>query len=126
MSRFTQPVTISQLEGSDHKWVVETEDLAWEIGELGSGDLVPIPKGTTTDLASVPRIFWAFLPPHGRHTNASILHDRLYDVGDERGRKWADQQFLEAMLALGVPPLRAKFMWWAVRIFGGSSWKGQS
>lgn len=124
MSRFTQPVTIRQLEGSDTKWVVETEDLAWEVGEIGSGDLVQIPKGTVTDLASVPRLLWALVPPHGRHTNASILHDHLYRTADSRGREWADEQFLQAMLALDVPTFRAKLMWWAVRVFGRSSWKG--
>lgn len=122
MSHFTRPVTIQQKPGSDTLWEVRTKGLAWEVGNIGSGDLVPIPAGTITDLASVPRILWALIPPFGRHTNASILHDALYAKGDKRGRRWADQQFLEAMIALDVPDVRARVMWAAVRLAGWRHW----
>lgn len=122
MSRFTEPVTIRQQPGSDTMWIVQTVGLAWEVGRIGSGDLIEIPHETVTDLASVPRILWTVLPPFGRHTNAAVLHDVLYRTGDTRGRAWADRQFLEAMRALDVPALRARIIWAAVRVFGWWNW----
>ncbi len=123
MSQFTQPVDIRHRKGHDADWVVVTTDLRWEIGEIGSGKFVHIPKGFITDLASVPRFLWPFIPPHGRHTNASILHDYLYRYSHSNGRAWADRQFYEAMIALETPKVRARIMWLAVRVFGIFAWK---
>ena len=32
---------------------------------VGSDDVITIPSDFQTDLATIPRIFWAFLPPNG-------------------------------------------------------------
>lgn len=42
---------------------------------VGKDELITIPDGFETDLASVPRIFWAFLPPSGVYERAAVLHD---------------------------------------------------
>jgi hypothetical protein len=44
---------------------------------VGSDDLIEIADGFHTDLASVPRIFWALLPPSGVYEKAAVLHDFL-------------------------------------------------
>lgn len=44
---------------------------------VGSSDRFRIDDGFPTDLASVPRIFWALLPPHGAYERAAVLHDWL-------------------------------------------------
>ncbi|EDV7056814.1 DUF1353 domain-containing protein, partial [Salmonella enterica subsp. enterica] len=55
-----------------------------------------------TDLASVPRIFWAFMPPDGKYAKAAIIHDYMYDNA-LRTKKEADRIFLDGMTVLGVP-----------------------
>lgn len=42
---------------------------------VGGRDVITIPGGFETDLASVPRLFWALLPPHGVYERAAVLHD---------------------------------------------------
>jgi hypothetical protein len=44
---------------------------------VGGSDRFRIGDGFPTDLASVPRIFWALLPPHGVYEQAAVLHDWL-------------------------------------------------
>ncbi|MGT3199083.1 DUF1353 domain-containing protein, partial [Yersinia enterocolitica] len=65
-------------------------------------DVIKVPTGYVTDLASVPRVFWALFPPHGRYAKAAIIHDYLYDNA-LRTKKEADKIFLDGMQVLGVP-----------------------
>ncbi len=44
---------------------------------VGQHDVITIPAGTPTDLATVPRIFWALIPPQGAWERAAVLHDWL-------------------------------------------------
>lgn len=46
--------------------------------KLSNGEIIIIPEGYETDLSSVPKIFWSFLPPIGDFDLASIIHDYLY------------------------------------------------
>ncbi len=41
----------------------------------GATDTIEVPTGFVTDLASVPRLFWALLPPHGAYERSAVLHD---------------------------------------------------
>jgi hypothetical protein len=43
----------------------------------GRDDIIVIPPGMTTDLASVPRLFWSLMPPNGTYENAAVVHDEL-------------------------------------------------
>lgn len=80
-------------------------------------EVIHIPKGTITDLATVPRWLWLVVPPLGKYTKASIIHDYLYQnaIGS---KKYADEVFLEAMEVAGVKTWRRKIMYWSVRAFG--------
>jgi hypothetical protein len=42
---------------------------------VGASEVIRIPDGFVTDLASVPRIFWSFLPPDGTYEKAAVAHD---------------------------------------------------
>lgn len=48
-----------------------------ETAYVGDREVIHIPSDFETDLASVPRIFWALLPPTGVYEQAALLHDEL-------------------------------------------------
>jgi len=39
---------------------------------------IVVPRGFVTDLASIPRPFWSWLPPDGPWAKATVIHDFLY------------------------------------------------
>lgn len=86
-----------------------------------------IPTGFHTDGASIPRVFWPIIGPHGRYFPAAILHDYLYSKASdhhfETSRKQADDLFLEAMHNLDVPWPQRNPIHLAVRLFGWRSYK---
>ena len=88
------------------------------VGKEGGDDFVFVPTGTTTDFASVPRLFWSIIPPDGRWSQSSVLHDFLY-TKKSRPRKECDVIFRDSMKVLGVSWWRRNVMFAAVRLFGG-------
>jgi hypothetical protein len=122
MSKFTGPLNVSF---SDARSARLQEDLIWEADELGSGRIIVVPKGFTSDGASVPRLLWWFLPPWGdKSTRAAILHDYLRTMisrgtpvdGIERWAQ-ADWQFFLALRALKVNVVKALLAWLGVRAY---------
>ncbi len=92
-----------------------------------------VPEGYQSDLASIPT--WIFWWQWGKWNIAAIAHDYIYEHGyilsdwEEEGRKAmyfgkedADQLFYDICLFLGVRPITAKLMYWAVRLFGRGIW----
>jgi hypothetical protein len=103
---------------------------------------ISVKKGTSTDLASTPRILWNLIAPWDI-ARAAIIHDHLYatlrtyyennvrqnktDV-DEKVKIWrharalSDKVFLLGMESAdpSVPTWKIKSAYWAVRMFG--SW----
>ena len=59
MSSFTKPLTVTKVDA--RLWRVERQ-FTYFIGEEDSDEFVTIPKGFETDFASVPRLFWIFIP----------------------------------------------------------------
>lgn len=114
MSRFTTPADLRML--GNYRWQLLAE-FDFHVGGYPSREVVKVPAGTITDLASVPRPLWVIFPPHGEYAKAAIVHDYLYDqaIGSKH---WADEVFLEAMIVLGVARWRRVLMYWAVRVFG--------
>ena len=88
----------------------------------GERHQIVVPAGFVSDFASVPRIFWSWIPPHGRYLWASVVHDFLYHVGAPSGitRAEADHVFYQMMLHAGVSKWRARIMYGAVRVGGGN------
>lgn len=91
------------------------------------------PKGTFTDGASIPRLFWRLIgsPLTGRYRQAAVIHDAGYTnqlqwltlhLPHKYTRKEMDLMFLKLMKALGVSWWRRKAMYRAVRWFGGGHW----
>lgn len=79
--------------------------------------IITVPKDFVTNLASTPRFLWAILPPFGKYTEASVVHDYLY-FKKELPRKVCDMLFYELMIIKDTYKWKAKTMYWAVRIFG--------
>ena len=86
------------------------------------GVVVKVPADFDTDLASVPRILWSWMPPTGRYLRAAIVHDYLYRTAT-MPRKQADKVFHALMRRFGVGPVRARLMYWGVRIGGRGAWE---
>jgi Protein of unknown function (DUF1353) len=105
----------------NYQWEILTP-FEYHVGDYPSDDVIRVPAGAVTDLASVPRILWAIFPPHGRWAKAAIIHDYLY--ANAIGTKdYADLVFLEAMAVLGVPVVRRTLMFWAVSLFGRGAYR---
>ncbi|EDS9585265.1 DUF1353 domain-containing protein, partial [Salmonella enterica] len=115
MSCFTSPAIMEML--GHYKWRVY-EPFRFYLSE-DKNDVIEVPVGFVTDLATVPRIFWSLLPPDGEYAKAAIIHDYLYHY-PLRNRKESDLIFLDGMKVLGVPKWKRIIMYLAVRIFG---WK---
>lgn len=113
MSKFTTPAILEML--GHYNWRVY-EPFAFYLSDDNS-DVISVPAGFITDLASVPRIFWTLLPPDGKYAKAAIIHDYLYDNA-LRTKYEADRIFLDGMKVLGVPRWKRTIMYLAVRLFG--------
>ncbi len=108
------------------------KEFTYDVGALGSGRSVRVPYWFDTDGASVPRILWNLLPPFGQYGQAAVVHDKLYRDGKllvngvevDISREECDAIFLEAMKVLGVNVVTRYTMYYAVRMFGASSFKG--
>ncbi|OZU14097.1 phage tail protein [Salmonella enterica subsp. enterica serovar Altendorf] len=118
MSQFTTPAILEML--SHYNWRVH-EPFEFYLSDDNS-DVISVPAGFVTDLATVPRIFWTLLPPDGKYAKAAIIHDYLYDNA-LRTKKEADLIFLDGMTVLGVPKWKRTIMYWAVRLFGRGNYR---
>ncbi|ECG1115158.1 TPA: DUF1353 domain-containing protein [Salmonella enterica subsp. houtenae serovar O:57:z4,z32:-] len=87
-----------------------------------NSDVISVPAGFVTDLATVPRIFWTLMPPDGKYAKAAIIHDWMYDNA-LRTKKEADLIFLDGMKVLGVPRWKRTIMYQAVRLFGRGNYR---
>jgi hypothetical protein len=86
---------------------------------VGERDIIHIPSDFPTDLASVPRIFWALLPPHGAYERAAVLHD-AFCVWLAKGTspvsaRDADAIFRRVMREAGVGFVGRWVLWTGVR-----------
>tara|TARA_R100000664_G_C2671074_1_gene83085 strand:- start:80 stop:553 length:474 start_codon:yes stop_codon:yes gene_type:complete len=112
----------------------EGRDLLKHCGvQVTKKNVISVPKGYITDLASVPRFCWAFIAPFDV-ARAAVVHDILYEKINtaykdgkiitkqdrERYRKVADDVFKEGMES-AVPEVPKWKIWSAynaVRVFG--------
>ena len=115
MSSFTTELKVRPLP-DNKRWEL-LEEFDYYLGSLDSGLYIRVPKGFITDFASVPRIFWAILPPWDKYGKAAVLHDYLY-----HSRKFirilCDVIFYEAMVVLGVSRWKRWLLYLGVRIGG--------
>lgn len=115
-------------------WAVQRA-LEYQAGD-DPEELIIVPPGFVTDLASVPRMVWSFYPPDGPWAKAAIIHDFLYwtkgtgewheHVGITRvtpySRKEADDILKEAMADRKVGKWEQFVIWLSVRLGGAGGW----
>lgn len=132
--RFHGRLTLAMMgeSGGRTLWRVESSVTYWSPvlneSSLQFADLLTIPVGFRTDLASAPRVPVAWLLAGGVANGPAVVHDYLYAM------KWptkalADAVFFEAMGVdepdLGFVQVGAAKRWLMytmVKLFGGSAW----
>lgn len=119
MSSFTNALILKKKK--KREWEV-LQSFTYEVGHLGSGESIEVPAGFVSDLASVPRIFWPFLPPDGDYSQAAVLHDWLCIRKGNVERKYnyieVSKIFLESMAVLNVNFFIRQTMYYGVLLFG--------
>lgn len=106
----------------DGYWVLE-QSLTYADSHYG---VVIAKKGFETDLASIPKCIRNIVDPSEPYIKEpAVIHDWIYrdHEGKRFNRKDADKVFYRGMRCNGINWLKAQIMYWAVRLFGGSSWK---
>ena len=139
------------------KWVLNSS-LSYDCDELTEEDIevlksvgvkitkkgkVTVPKGFVTDMASVPRVCWAFIAPFDV-ARAAVIHDLLYKNIRQYRWNWREDKIREPKLELErifqakeisdkiflcamndsepeVPSYKKNPAYWAVKVFGNSS-----
>ena len=112
-------------------FVPETDDgyvfgLARSITYKWRGKTLKVPKGFTSDGASVPRLLWASVSPtiHPYTIAAAIMHDYIYRTHPEGWSRWdADLAFAEIAHADGLSKFKTLKAWIGLRLFGWIAWK---
>ena len=95
--------------GNGDGWML-CDDFFVRVDSEDAGDppvTFTVPMGSTTDLASVPRLPGAYLLFGGRARRSAILHDWLYE--NRFQRKWADDVFRAAMKEEEINPVTRFF-----------------
>lgn len=114
MSSFTAPLIAEKI--GPRLWRTYRE-FYYCVGAKDSKERIDVPVGFKTDFASIPRLFWLFLPPDGQYTQAAVLHDFLC-VSKRYSKLRTSEIFHEAMRVLGVGRRTARLMFLAVQWFG--------
>lgn len=115
MSSFTNDliVRIEQGEWNGVGTFTVLEEFQYDVGHLGSGKTIVVPRGFVSDGLSIPWFARAFFPILGKGAKAGVLHDYLLWTGIPRQE--AAAIFREALGVLGVRNPRRALMYWSVK-----------
>jgi len=81
-------------------------------------EIIEIPSGFVTDLASIPRQVWLVVSKYDYGVaEASVLHDYMYK--NKKGRFYSDLAMKKIMEDYDVPAWRVDLVFKALRLFGG-------
>lgn len=117
------------------KYVFGGGEMCWEISEsityvLTNGETIIVPKGFRTDLASVPKLFRSVINTYGDFLHGVIVHDWIYktdykraELGDYKGRLFADREFLFLANKFNPNKIETKAMYLGIRLGGAPIYK---
>lgn len=114
MSYFTSTLSVTVVKGGwqlNHALIYYSDFLNRRI---------TVPKGYTTDLASVPRLFRFIVPvANAKNRKAAVVHDYLCDHGYKMGvaQHETDKVFREALGVCGVGRYRSAALYYPVRVY---------
>lgn len=97
------------------------EPLSWSIGN--SSEVITVPSGFVTDLASIPPILHPIIHKLGRHNRPTVIHDYLYWT-QTCTRDQADNLLMIAMKEMKVKKSRRKAIYQGVHLGGQGAWNG--
>jgi hypothetical protein len=128
----TRPATfdrVDRVKAAVGQPVLYGDDRLWILGQaltaIVDGDLVTVPRGFTTDGASIPR-FGTWLTGWGPWEEpqrwGAIVHDWLY-CSSGVSKAWADRAFRAVLASEGAGIVRRWAMYLAVRLFGGHAYR---
>ena len=127
MGSFTKPLKVKFLNNGKEFELLEAFSY---YRENDNNDIIEVPVGFVTDLATIPRIFWNILPPQGsgkklNYAASAVMHDYVYDKECKYDftRKEADDLFLESMSAVGVSKPVKYILYYCVRWFGKNHYR---
>ena len=112
---FKSPLRLEQID--ERLWLLRFALIYHSV----AGPTYTVPAGFVTDLASVPRLPFAYWLAGGRAAAPACLHDFLYQC-KTLPRSQTDALFLEAMDQRGIPWGTARLMYSAVRSWGWIAW----
>jgi hypothetical protein len=106
----------------------ELDNGSWELQDNFSYEddyiQVTIKSNFITDGASIPKVFWSVVgnPLENDLLKPAIIHDGLYALMQLK-RLECDKLFKDMLLFNGTSKMKAYFIYYAVRLFGGAYWK---
>lgn len=126
MVRFENALDVRPLDDG-RSWLV-LEDFYYDTDVGIPNPRIVVPAGFVTDFASIPRAAWPIVggPAEGKYRKIATVHDRLYRAKGLATRAQADAVFLEGMKVSGCPWWQRTTLYLAVRLGGGSSYKGEA
>jgi hypothetical protein len=102
------------------------EPIGWTPNEGQEGHKpVEVPTGFVTDFASIPRAFWALLPPDGLYTYPAIIHDYLY-WEQPVSKSEADLILRYAMEDFKVDKITIETIYNGVKFGGAGAWNSNA
>lgn len=114
------PATVTRFGGND-MWFLLHDPIGWRPNPGDPYAPVDVPAGFVTDLASVPRYLWSWLPNDGPYLHAVIIHDWLY-WDQARARDEADNILWVDMSDLKVGYLTRQAIYQGVHWWGQAAW----
>jgi hypothetical protein len=117
MQQFNGDVVLEELDKGF--WKLQ-DDFSYENDSIK----VTVKSGFITDGASIPKAFWSVVgnPLENDLLKPAIIHDGLYTLM-QLPRFECDKLLKEMLLLTGASKARAYFIYYAVRLGGGSHWE---
>lgn len=112
-------------DGDDRTWILGGPLVFQLMQGPGLAPTYTVPRGFTTDGASVPRLaqlLTGWYPWDEPQRWGAIVHDWMY-CRPRTAKSYADAAFRAVLLDVGASPFRAQAMYAAVRLFGGHAYR---
>jgi len=100
-------------------WFEVVHGFKWWGVFLDDFEVIEVPAGFKTDLASIPWGMRNFYSRTGKSRKPAVTHDYLYSI-KWRTRKECDQLFRQLLLERGMPGWKARLAYLGVRAGGWS------